>query len=327
MKISIGTKIKKNQAWGGGNNFAINLSKFLKNKGFKIYYDLKCNDLDFILMTDPRKKSQSSSFDDLDVKNYLNKINNKTIVIHRLNECDERKNTNYLNKELLNANKVADFTVYISNWLKKSLITSGFSKKNNMVILNGANRSLFKFSKNNWKKGKLKIVTHHWSSHHNKGAEIYTLLDDLLNENYWKKRIKFTYIGNSPKGINFNNTKLIKPLYGKKLVNELMKNHVYITGSINEPGGNHQNEGAIVGLPLMYLKSGCMSEYCKGFGISINKKHFKENLKSMMKSYDKFRMKLKKYPYDSINTCTEYYNLFKKLKKKSKIYSFKSKNH
>ena len=79
-------------------------------------------------MTD-RKKSQSSSFDDLDVKNYLNKINNKTIVIHRLNECDERKNTNYLNKELLNANKVADFTVYISNWLKKSLITSGFSKK------------------------------------------------------------------------------------------------------------------------------------------------------------------------------------------------------
>ena len=72
-----------------------------------------------------------------------------------------------------------------------------------------------------------------------------------------------------------------------------MKNHVYITGSINEPGGNHQNEGAIVGLPLMYLKSGCMSEYCKGFGISINKKHFKENLKSMMKSYDKFRMKLK----------------------------------
>ena len=33
MKISIGTKIKKNQAWGGGNNFAINLSKFLKKKG------------------------------------------------------------------------------------------------------------------------------------------------------------------------------------------------------------------------------------------------------------------------------------------------------
>ena len=104
-----------------------------------------------------------------------------------------------------------------------------------------------------------------------------------------------------------------------------MKSHVYITGSINEPGGNHQNEGAIVGLPLMYLKSGCMSEYCKGFGISINKKHFKENLKSMMKSYDKFRMKLKKYPYDSINTCTEYYNLFKRLKKIKELF-FKSKN-
>ena len=35
MKISIGTKIKKNQAWGGGNNFAINLSNYLLKKDMK----------------------------------------------------------------------------------------------------------------------------------------------------------------------------------------------------------------------------------------------------------------------------------------------------
>ena len=188
MKISIGTKIKKNQAWGGGNNFAINLSNYLLKKGHEIHHDLKCKDLDIILITDPRKKSLSSSFDDIDVKNYLKNVNSKTLVIHRVNECDERKNTDYVNKELLKANQVADFTVYISNWLRKSLILSGFSKKNNSVILNGADKSLFKFSKNHWKKGPLKIVTHHWSNHPNKGSEIYQLLDNLLHENYWKKK-------------------------------------------------------------------------------------------------------------------------------------------
>ena len=118
-------------------------------------------------------------------------------------ECDERKSTNYVNKELLKANQVADFTVYISKWLRKNLILSGFSKKNNSVILNGADKSLFKFSKNPWKKGPLKIVTHHWSNHPNKGSEIYKLLDNLLNDNYWKKKIQFFYIGNPPRGVNF----------------------------------------------------------------------------------------------------------------------------
>ena len=102
MKIAIGTKVKKNQAWGGGNNFAINLGKYLKDKGFKVFYDLKCTDLDFIILTDPRKNSLSASFGPSEIKYYLKKINKNTIVVHRLNECDERKNTKNINKELGN---------------------------------------------------------------------------------------------------------------------------------------------------------------------------------------------------------------------------------
>ena len=318
MKISIGTKIKKNQAWGGGNNFAINLSNYLLKKGHEIHHDLKCKDLDIILITDPRKKSLSSSFDDIDVKNYLKNVNSKTLVIHRVNECDERKNTDYVNKELLKANQVADFTVYISNWLRKSLILSGFSKKNNSVILNGADKSLFKFSKNHWKKGPLKIVTHHWSNHPNKGSEIYKLLDNLLHENYWKKKIQFTYIGNPPKDVNFKNTKIIKPLYGKKLAKQLSECHAYITGSLNEPAGMHHIEAACCGLPIMYYKSGAIPEYCNKFGISISKKRFATKLKLFIKSYKGLKIRIKKYPYNSDKTCQEYLKLFTKLKKKKK---------
>ena len=53
------------------------------------------------------------------------------------------------------------------------------------------------------------------------------------------------------------------------LAAELKRHHAYVTGSMNEPGGNHQNEGALCGLPLLYRRSGCMPEYCAGFGIDF----------------------------------------------------------
>ena len=38
--------------WGGGNNFIKNLSKYLKNNGYQVFFDLNQEDLDFILLTD-----------------------------------------------------------------------------------------------------------------------------------------------------------------------------------------------------------------------------------------------------------------------------------
>ena len=40
------------------------------------------------------------------------------MIFHRINECDERKGTNYINKFYIEANKVADVTIFVSNWLR-----------------------------------------------------------------------------------------------------------------------------------------------------------------------------------------------------------------
>ena len=61
----------------------------------------------------------------------------------------------------------------------------------------------------------------------------------MLDDEYWKNKIEFTYIGNIPKNIDFKNTNLIQPLSGKELADEIKKNHIYVTASINEPSGNH----------------------------------------------------------------------------------------
>ena len=63
---------------------------------------------------------------------------------------------------------------------------------------------------------------------------------------------------------------MIAPLNGTELADALRSHHAYISGSINEPGGNHQNEGACCGLPLLYRNSGCMPEYCKDYGLGYN---------------------------------------------------------
>ena len=51
MKISFGSKIKKT-AWGGGNQFLINISNYLKLKNIEVVYDL-------IVLIDPIIDSSS----------------------------------------------------------------------------------------------------------------------------------------------------------------------------------------------------------------------------------------------------------------------------
>ena len=83
MKVSIGTNVKDGP-WGGGNLFAINLTNYLKEYNHEVVYNLDDNDIDIILLTEPRKTSESSAFTHLDVNNYLKFKNPNSIVIHRI---------------------------------------------------------------------------------------------------------------------------------------------------------------------------------------------------------------------------------------------------
>ena len=71
MKIAIGTNIQEGP-WGGGNAFAKNLSSFLRESGHEVVYKLLDKDIDIILLTEPRKLSETSSFNHKDIKEYLN---------------------------------------------------------------------------------------------------------------------------------------------------------------------------------------------------------------------------------------------------------------
>ena len=52
-----------------------------------------------------------------------------------------------LNNYLINVSNIADHTIFISDWLKKLFINSGFEDRKNSVIRNGANNEFFNFNK------------------------------------------------------------------------------------------------------------------------------------------------------------------------------------
>ncbi len=325
MKVAIGYKIQKGP-WGGGNNFARSLSSYLKDKGCKVVYDLSENDIDIILLTDPRGTSPQITIDAGKIIRYIYLKKKDVIVVHRINECDERKGTNNMNSLLKRANYVSDHTVFIASWLKELNLWQK-NKKNN-VILNGGNTNIFNdINGSYWKKNKpLKLVTHHWGGNHLKGMDIYLKLDELLNDMKWKNRFEFTFIGNIPGNYKFKNITHIKPLEGKKLAEKIKKNHVYLTASINEPGGMHHIEGALCGLPILYRKSGSLPEYCMSFGVCFEgTQDILSSLKIISKNYSTYKKKMKQYDRTSEKMCSEYYDLFIKLKK-NKINLLKNRN-
>ena len=313
MKISIGTNIKEGP-WGGGNLFAINLTQYLEKKGHAVINHLDHEDIDLILLTEPRKTSESSAFTHMDIFKYQKLVNRNVLVVHRVNECDERKKTNFVNKYLIEANRVADSTVFVSTWLKNLFINQGLKNDNLRVILSGANSELFNRENTDvWTAEKpLKIVTHHWGANWNKGFAIYKKLDELLSKSEYKEKLEFTYIGNLPPKFKFQNSSVVKPLSGRALANEVKNHHAYLTGSLNEPSGNHHIEGSLCGLPVLFKESGGIPEYAEGYGESFND-DFTVKLRKIMENYSAYSEKVNSYPYKSSQMCLEYLQLFENL--------------
>lgn len=314
MKVALGTNIQSGP-WGGGNQFASNLNAFLLRQGVEVVHDLTDKDIDLILLAEPRSNLKISAFTDIDIIKYLNHKNSRAIVVHRVNECDERKGTKSVNRLLFYANRCADHTVFISDWLSGLFAKQWDTLSQHSVVLNGGDANIFN-NKNHthWNgQGKIKIVTHHWGGNWMKGFDIYEHLDDLIGTRPYSDKISFTYVGMLPDGFSFKNSKHIKPLSGDELALCLAEHHIYLTGSQNEPAGMHHIEGALCGLPLLYRDSGALPDYCNGYGVMFNADNFKDKLDEIISNYGSWTNCMNSYPHTADKMCTEYYKLFLKL--------------
>lgn len=297
--------------WGGGNRFLQAITTELERAGHTVQFDLS-GDLDIILMVDPRTRSPNVTFGAGAILRYLRHHPN-TVVIHRINECDERKGHKFITAKLLRANYCADLTAFVGSWLMDLPAWKNYDRTRAVTLLNGADTAIF--NPNGFTPwpgtGPLKFVTHHWGAHRFKGFDVYEYLDGQLDRPDFAAKVAFTYVGNLPKGFRFKNITMVAPLNGIVLADELRRHHAYLTASINEPGGNHQNEGALCGLPLVYRNSGCLPEYCAGFGIPFNGvDDVRAAIDKMRGQYPEWVAKMPAYPRTIENMSRDWITYF-----------------
>ncbi|MHA1758624.1 MAG: glycosyltransferase [Promethearchaeota archaeon] len=296
MRIYFNDKVK-HEPWGGGIHFLSALVEFLKKKRFKVTFKLKKN-IDIVFLIKNNRELDSN------LLRYLKK-NPRTKVLQRINISDISKKINFQDKLVLKINKFADETVFISNWLADYFIKKGFNRPYH-VIYNGCNTNFFYPLKNKkFNPSLIHLVTHHWSTNWMKGFDIYSKLDQLLDN---RNDIKFTFIGRYSKKYIPKNTVLIKPLYGKKLGDELRKHDIYLTAARWEGCGMHHIEGASCGLPVLYHQDGGgINESCKNYGIEYNDiTSLLEGLSILSKNYVEYKNKIP-YEFLSMKRCCEDY--------------------
>jgi len=311
MHVSLGMNLQDGP-WGGGNQFGHALVKHLRARGVRVSFDLNAPDLDILILAEPRTEHAISAYDDRAILRYLREVNPRALVVHRINECDERKGTHDVNARLIAANHVADHTVFVSGWLRDLFRANGLPDRPSSVIFNGSDRD--NFNPQGYVRWDgiepLRLVTHHWGANWLKGFDIYGRLDDLLGDPAFHQRFVFTYVGRLPEGFHFQHAQYLEPQHGSQLAATLRAHHVYLTASQFEPGGNHQNEGALCGLPLLYRDSGCLPEYCAGYGLMFDTNSFETQLEAMREAYAGFVDKMPDYPHTGEATAAAYYALF-----------------
>ena len=238
--------------WGGGAHFINAAHEYINTFGHQVEATSSNASPDVILLAGIDNDGKGISAEQaIMYKSIMNNQRDVKIVL-RVNENDARKGTNHVDSKLVEISKHIDGTVFVSDWLKDYFLRRGWACQNYKVIKNGVNREIF-YSQQKLNNNKTNLVTHHWSDNYMKGFDIYDEIDKFIGtpegSNY-----TFTYIGRD-RG-TFKNTSVIKPLYGKKLGEELGKYDVYVSASRFDPGPNHVIESIACQIPTYVHSDG-----------------------------------------------------------------------
>jgi glycosyltransferase involved in cell wall biosynthesis len=314
MRISLNIR-RIDGPYGGGSRFADGLERHLREAGHDVCRELVPG-LDVILIVSSKPNPVTTAYTDEDTADYLACVPD-AVVVHRINTCDEPRGRDLgANRAMLRVNRIADHTVYVSEFVRQLFLGHGIDgDKPWSVILNAADETLFHTrGRAEWSPGeKLRLVTHHWSNNPLKGFDVYKQLDRMLAEAPWRERFEFTCIGNLPDDVAFENSRHVPVLDGAALADEIRSHHVYLTAARHEPGGNHYIEGMRCGLPVLYLDSGSLPEYCAPYGHSFTLDDFGARLTEMGGRYAELREAVLVCPFGAKAMAERYVALFEGL--------------
>lgn len=242
--------------WGGASPFVWQLEALMKRRGWRVQYALSPTP-DVVFVIDPRMDHPKKRFG-LEELRAFRRTHPSVPVLHRINECDQRKGTDFMDELLRQTSELADHTVFIAEWLKDYFANRWFeSSRPHSCIYNGADPAVYHPYGTSLPTvgAPVRIVTHHWSDNPMKGFDIYEKVDHLIADGELPGFI-LRVIGRWPKSIKWRSAELFGPMTGIPLARRLRESHLYLTASRWEPCGMHHVEGAQCGLPLVYHEDG-----------------------------------------------------------------------
>lgn len=301
-------------SWGGSSVFVRQFAAALRRCGLRAVYDLR-QSVDVILVVDPRDDLQHKAFGMEDIRRYRQR-HPAVRILHRINECDQRKDSAFMDELLRRANQAADHTVFISSWLRDYFISRWFDPaRPHSVIYNGADPAVFhpvggtKFDPD----GVLLLVTHHWSANPLKGFPLYGQLDHHIADGALPKT-ELWVIGQWPADMRWRSARCIPPASGHALAALLRQCHAYVTASRWEPCGMHHVEGAQCGLPLLYHEDGGgIVEAGLRYGIGFREENLVQAVQELRLRSPELRRRLFAAMPDGVVMATGYVRLVQGL--------------
>jgi hypothetical protein len=310
MKVSFNRTIV-NGPYGGGNQVLSLLVEHLQKKGIDVSYSLD-EDTDYIILMDVRDKICTFPLK----KAVAHKEKYGSKIVHRFNENDAHRppeNNLGLDKKHIEANRFADYSVFVSSYLENYFKSLGLTPKNPKVIWNCSDRRIFNSDGYEFRKkdDPLRIVTHHWSNNIYKGFPTYKKVQEFCRENPTVANFKF--MGRPLGGFVFKEN-LINPKPYKDIPSVLKSNDIYLTASIAEPGGNHIMEGASCGLiPFVGSNTGSCVEYTEGINFVFNGvEDIIREIKILREDYDRYLTMERKsmlFPYSAEDMAKKYMSI------------------
>lgn len=303
--------VPRRTPYGGGNQFVQQLGRYLRVYGYEVVHRLDSH-VDCILMIDGREAL--TTFGIGDVRAFRQRWPSVP-CIHRVNECDQRKGSRFMDDLLAEINEMADYTVFISGWLRNYHADRWFdTTKPHSVIHNGADPRIFHPVGASLPdvKGPFRLVTHHWSDNPMKGFPVYLKIDRLI-EKQELPGVELWVIGRWPSDLSWRSARLLGPVKGHRLADLLRQCHAYVTASLWEPGGMHFIEGAQCGLPVLFHEDGGgIVEVAERYGI-VFRDHLVGAIQSMQARHRELRRAVLAEGPSGERMCAAYQSIIQRL--------------
>lgn len=298
--------------WGGGNQWLLQIARYLNFCGYEVRFNLSA-EVDCILINHNGLTGRMSF--GVEEIAACKARQPHVRVVHRINDNDIRKQTTEMDLLLAKFNAVADFTVFISEWLRDYHAERWFDRtRPHACILNGADPAVFHPIGNRaWNDGEpFRFVTHHWAGNPMKGFPQYSELDQRIAAGELPG-VELWIVGRWPKEIAWKMARTFPPAHGADLAALLRQCHGYVTASLWEPGGMHFIEGLQCGLPLLFHEDG-------GGIVELGRNHgvgFRDDVaggaRALIAGYRDFREKLLASPPSGDAMCLAYREIIQRV--------------